>query len=512
MMCIASLVIIWSAHTRLSEHTTYHEDASLITTQKTASEVAGYIQDRHRLIGLFAKRRSKALWSLLNNPDDDALYQDILEELKEYFPSTYTLTVTSETGEARRIDFDNLMGQKCINDIQYYIKTGTQHIRIHPADIYHFDVITSFQHQGNKGILFVSFKTDMISKSLRQAEIPGHQLLVTLPIEEQLIEITTDGPRNVWMRDNYKLSQPEVEHILSTADVPDTEWQIADLHSPSLFSDYKTLILLQSNLIIAILFISALLFMALNHREIKRRQKAEQVKEEFLSIVSHELRTPLTAIRGAITLINNGATGELNSKTQSILTIADNNTHRLTSLVNDLLDVQKLESGQMKYKRKLVHPVEFIQNAVNSIHSSYFPAPWKININNSLDNELVFADSARMEQVIANIISNAIKYGSKKDNIDIGLSRKSDFVVISVTDYGSGISEETKDRIFDKFTQTKMTDNRHESGSGLGLYIAKVIVEYHGGKITYISTQGKGTTFFIQLPIITISKPGLSDD
>ena len=508
MMCIATLVIIWSAHTRISEHTGYHEDASLITTQKTASEVARYINDKQRLISLFATRNSNKLWTLLNTPDDDALYLHILEELKGYFPSAYTLTVTSETGEARRVDFDNLMGQKCINDIQYYIKTGTQNIRIHPADIYHFDVITSFYHQGNKGILFVSFKTDMISKSLRQAEIPGHQLLVTLPIEDQLIEITTDGPRNTLIRDNYKLRQDEFKRILSTADVLDTEWQIIDLQSPELFSDYKTLILLQSNLIIAILFISALLFMILNHREIKRRQKAEQVKDEFLSIVSHELRTPLTAIRGAITLINNGATGELNSKTQSILTIADNNTHRLTALVNDLLDVQKLESGQMKYKRKLVHPAEFVENAVNSIYSSYFPAPWKININNTLDNELVFADSVRMEQVVANIISNAIKYGSKKDNIDISLSHKNEFVVISVTDYGTGISEETKNTIFEKFTQTKMTDNRHDSGSGLGLYIAKVIIEYHGGKITYISVPGKGTTFFIQLPIITISKPG----
>ena len=506
MTCIATLVIIWSAHTRLSEHTTYHEDASLITTQKTASEVSGYINDKKRLIGLFATRRSHELWNLLQNPDNDDLYHEILEELMENFPSSFTFTVTNETGEIKRIDFDNLMGQKCINDIQYYIKTSTQNIRIHPSGIYHFDIITSFHHNDQKGILFVSFKTDNISKSLRQAEIPGHQLLVTLPIENQLIEITTEGARNLWVRDNYRLKQQEVDRILSTADVLNTEWQIVDLHIPTLFSDYKTLLLLQSNLIIAILFVSALLFMVLNHREIKRRQKAEQAKDEFLSIVSHELRTPLTAIRGAITLVNNGATGELNNKTQSILAIADNNTHRLTALVNDLLDVQKLESGQMKYKRKLIHPAEFIENAVNSIHSSYFPAPWKININNTLKNELVFADSSRMEQVIANIISNAIKYGSKKDNIDIGLSRKSEFVVISVTDYGSGINEETKNSIFEKFTQTKMTDNRHESGSGLGLYIAKVIIEYHGGKITYISSPGKGTTFYIQLPIISIKK------
>lgn len=506
MMCIATLVIIWPAHTRINEHYTYHEDASLITSKKTASEVANYLVEKKRHISLFAARKKAELWNSLLNPDDDQLYQDILSELQEHFPNIYTFTVTDEYGQAKRIDFDNLMGEKCINDIQYFIKTGSQNIRIHPANIYHFDIITSFTYKGNKGILFVSFKTDMISKFLKQAEIPGHHQMVTLPIESQLIEITSEGPRNIWIREDYRLSQQEIERILSTADVEGSEWQVIDMHEKNLFSDYKHLIVIQSNLVIAILAISALLFMALNHREIRRRRKAEAAKDDFLSIVSHELRTPLTAIKGAITLINNGATGELNAKTKSILTIADNNTHRLTSLVNDLLDVQKLESGQMKYKRKLVHPIEFIENAVNSIHSSYFPAPWKINIQNMLNNELVFADSSRMEQVISNIISNAIKYGSRKDNIDISLNRKNEYIVIAITDYGAGISEESKDKIFEKFTQSKMTDNRHETGSGLGLYIAKIIIEYHGGKITYISTPGKGTTFYIQLPIITLRK------
>jgi len=506
MMCIATLVIIWSAHTRMNEHSGYHEDASFITTQKTANEVSNYIREKKRLVHLFAERKSAELWQTLKKPDNDTIYNELLLELKAHFPSIFTFTVTDASGKASRTDFDHLMGKKCVNDLQHFIKTSQQNIRVHPADIYHFDIITDFKHNNQKGILFVSFSTEMISNSLRHAEIPGHQLILSLGLENNLIEVTSEGARNIWIRNDYHLSQKEIERILSTADVNQTEWQVVDMHIETLFSDHNRLIFIQSNLVIAILAVSALLFMILNHREIRRRQKAELVKDEFLSIVSHELRTPLTSIKGAITLIINGATGELNSKTRSVLTIADNNTHRLSSLVNDLLDVQKLESGQMKYKRKLVRPIEFVENAVDSIHSSYFPAPWKININNTLDKELIFADSLRMEQVIANIISNAIKYGSKKDNIDINLTRKNEFVIISVTDYGSGISEETKNQIFEKFTQTKMTDNRHETGSGLGLYIAKIIIEYHGGKITYLSSRGKGTTFYIQLPIITIKK------
>ncbi|MCK5336273.1 MAG: HAMP domain-containing histidine kinase [Gammaproteobacteria bacterium] len=504
MMCIAMLIIIWSAHTRITEHRQYHEDVSLITTQKTADDISYYIQERKRLIHLFAMRKSTELWSVLQNPDDNKPYNDILDELKAYFPGTFTYTVTNNKGESNLIDFDNLMGKKCLSDLNDFIKTDSQNIRIHPGQTYHFDIITRFRHKNNTGILFVSFNTDIISQSLLRAEIPGHLLLLTLPVENQLIEITSKGARNVWIRDSYQLTSDETGRILSQTEVENTEWAVIDLHDKTLLEEYKQSILIRGNLIIFILAISGLLFMVLNQHEIKRRQKAEAAKDEFLSIVSHELRTPLTAINGAITLINNGVTGELNEKTKSILSIADNNTHKLTLLVNDLLDVQKLESRQMKYRRKLINPIKFVESAVTDIQSGYFPESCSININNSLGNELVFADSTRMEQVINNIISNAVKYGSKKDNIDIKLSRKNGYVIIAITDYGDGINENTKDKIFEKFTQTKMTDNRHETGSGLGLYIVKMIIEYHGGKIAYLSTPGKGTTFYIQLPIVII--------
>lgn len=506
MMCIATLVIIWSAHTRISEHNTYHQNASYITTQKTANEIAYYLQEQKRHVKLFANSNSSKLWHTLENPDDEKAFHLIYKNLKQHLPDAFTFTVTSQRGEIKHIDFDNLIGQKCIDDIQSFIKTGKQDLRIHPAEIYHFDIITQFEHNDKQGIFFVSFKTDSISRTLAQTEIPGHQLLLTLEKENHLIEVTSKGNRNIWNRDNYKLNQSELNRMFSISDVNQTNWQVVDIENDKLFSEYKTLIYTQSNLVIAILAISALLFMVLNHREIRRRQKAEIVKDEFLSIVSHELRTPLTAIKGAITLINNGITGKINEKTKSIISIADNNTQRLTALVNDLLDVQKLESGKMKYKRKLVKPITFIENAVSSIQNSYCPAPWKINISNQLNQEMVFADSSRMEQVFVNILSNAVKYGSKKDNIDISMLRKNESIIISITDYGTGIREETKNQIFEKFTQSKMTDNRHESGSGLGLYIARIITEYHGGKITYISTPGKGTTFYVQLPIIIIKR------
>ena len=504
MMCIAASIIIWSSYTRINEHYQYHADTSIVTTQKTSDDVSFYIREKKRLIHLFAKRNSAKLWKSLQMPEDDELYQDLLDELTAYFPSAYAFTVTDNKGHFDRINFENIMGDKCINDLHQFIQTGEQSIRIHPAEIYHFDLITDFTHDNKSGVFFVSFNTDVISNSLLRAEIPGHLLLLSLPTENQLIEITSDGARNIWKRNDYRLNENETRRILSQAKVVGTEWSVVDLHDKALFKEYKQSILVLSYLIIFILAVASVLFMTLNHHEIRRRQKAENAKDEFLSIVSHELRTPLTAINGAITLINNGVTGELNEKTKSILTIADNNTHRLTLLVNDLLDVQRLESKQMKYMRQLVKPIVFVNSAITDIQSGYFPESCNINLNNTLNNELVFVDLARMEQVIENILSNAIKYGSKKGDIDINISRSNEFVIIAITDYGQGINEVKKNNIFEKFTQTKMTDNRHATGSGLGLYIVKMIIEYHAGKISYHSISGKGTTFYIQLPIVSI--------
>lgn len=506
MMCIAVLIIIWSAYTRITEHHQYHEGASSITTQQTADDFSYYIQEKKRLIHLFATRKSEALWNLLQNPDNDDAYTNILKELKSYFPNAFTFTITNHQGETSLVDFDSLMGEKCISDLHKFIKTDSQNIRIHPAETYHFDIITHFKHKNNEGVFFVSFNTNMISHSLLRAEIPGHLLLLTLPTENNLIEITSKGARNIWTRDNYQLTKDEIDRILSDTKVENTEWTVVDLHDEELLKEYRQSILIRSSLIIFILAVSGLLFMVLNHHEIKRRQKAEAAKDDFLSIVSHELRTPLTAINGAITLINNGMTGELTTKTKSMLRIANHNTHRLTLLVNDLLDVQKFESSQMKYRRKLIRPLEFVNDAVTDIKSGYLPELCKINIISSLDKELVFADRTRMEQVINNVLSNAVKYGSKKGDIDINLSRQNNFIMIAITNHGEGIDETTKNKIFEKFTQTKMTDNRHETGSGLGLYIVKMIIKYHDGSISYISTPGKGTTFYIQLPLVRIKK------
>lgn len=237
-------------------------------------------------------------------------------------------------------------------------------------------------------------------------------------------------------------------------------------------------------------------------RDITERKRIDKLKNEFISTVSHELRTPLTSIKGALGLINGGVLGELPSKTAEILKIAGNNTERLLLIINDILDIQKYESGQFVLNTAPVDVMTLVNQSIAE-NSAYGDA---YNVNFILTNELkdvkINADKNRLLQVMANLLSNAAKFSHENQNVEITLNSTSDNTVrISVKDFGQGIPEAFKSKVFERFTQFDSSDTRSKGGTGLGLSITKVIVEKHGGKIDFISEEGKGATFFIEIPI-----------
>lgn len=510
MLGIVTLIIIWYTHTRMDEHQTYHRTSGQNATQKTANEISHSIKETKRLLDFFASQHINELWKQAHNQSDQASYQQTLKKLKKVFPGFITFTVINNSGTSSYSDPNHLKTPDCIADLQTFLKKNQQQIRIHPAEPHHYSLISPFQNQHYSGFLIGSFSTEALAHTLLQSEITGHQLFITLPAHNNLIEVAPTGSRDSWERESYLLSADEKERIIASSPIDGTDWQVIDVLSERLFSDYIYRIIFQSNIIIVMLVIASLVIISLNRGEVKRRQKAEAVKDEFLSIVSHELRTPLTAISGALTLLESATHNKLAEGNQSLLNIALNNSQRLTTLVNDLLDVQKIESGHMSYSRKLTQPASFVEAAAQAVIKSKIEKHYKIDIKNDLDKELVFVDPDRMVQVVTNLLSNAIKYGTnsasdEEEIINVHLYLDGQSVFISVTDYGEGIKEENRNLIFEKFRQANMTDQRHSGGSGLGLYISKSIVNYHGGKIRYISTPGTGTTFYIQLPVITIT-------
>lgn len=246
--------------------------------------------------------------------------------------------------------------------------------------------------------------------------------------------------------------------------------------------------------------------------DISERKLIDKMKNEFISTVSHELRTPLTSIRGSLGLVTGGAAGELSERAAGLLSIAHRNTERLLLLINDILDLQKIESGNMPFDFKPMSLRDFIAEAIEANKPFAQEQHVNIQLNDQLSADVqILADQARLIQVMNNLLSNAAKFSPRDSTIDIDLSTQQHQVTIAVRDHGPGIPDEFRDKLFDKFTQSDASDSRHVGGTGLGLSISKLIAEKHNGTITYESTPGKGTTFFLHLSALDIH-PTLSQN
>lgn len=241
-------------------------------------------------------------------------------------------------------------------------------------------------------------------------------------------------------------------------------------------------------------------------RDITERKKIDRMKNEFVSTVSHELRTPLTSIRGSLGLLSGGAVGELPDEMQAMLQIASNNTDRLLLLINDILDMQKIESGQLAFTFKPINVMDLVEQAVgdNAAYAEQYAV--KLLITHRKDDVYVLGDQDRLMQVLSNLMSNAAKFSPADDTVELAVAQHGDALRISVTDHGQGIPEDFQHKLFHQFTQSDASDTRQKGGTGLGLSIVEAIINNHGGRIDYITRQGIGTTMFVELPIIQTSQ------
>jgi len=236
------------------------------------------------------------------------------------------------------------------------------------------------------------------------------------------------------------------------------------------------------------------------YSDITELQLVGRMKSEFVSIVSHELRTPLTSIRGAVALVANGAAGPTSPKIMRLMDLADRNAQRLAVLVDDILDMDKIECGKMRFDLQPQRLVPLLEQAI-AANVTYAPLH-RVNLSVPADTAqvLVNVDANRLLQVLANLLSNAAKFSPKHSSIELSVAHKGREVRVEVTDHGPGIAPEFQSKIFGKFCQGDAADNRVKNGSGLGLAISKAIVEQLRGLIGF-RTSAQGTTFFIELPI-----------
>ncbi|WP_051249345.1 response regulator [Inquilinus limosus] len=238
-------------------------------------------------------------------------------------------------------------------------------------------------------------------------------------------------------------------------------------------------------------------------RDMTERHRLDQLKNEFVSTVSHELRTPLTSIRGSLGLIVAGAAGPLPDKAKSLLEIAHKNSERLVGLVNDILDIEKIESGRMEFRHDRLEAAALVEQAVeaNQAYAAQHEAEYRIAARP--DTPLpVQGDADRLIQVLTNLLSNAAKFSPAGAAVEVAVEAVGRQVRVSVRDHGPGIPEEFRNRIFQRFAQADASDIRRKGGTGLGLSIAKAIVERHGGRIGFEPAEGGGTCFWFTLPLL----------
>lgn len=236
-------------------------------------------------------------------------------------------------------------------------------------------------------------------------------------------------------------------------------------------------------------------------QDITERKRIEQMKNEFVSAVSHELRTPLTAISGSLGLIAGGLLGELPGNIKNMLDIAHKNSLRLTVLINDLLDMEKLLAGKMDFHMRLQPLLPIVQQSIESNMSYASTFAVRLVLKADIEDVQVRLDAQRLQQVLANFISNAVKFSPHQGQVEVVVTREGDRVKIAVVDHGPGISPEFRERIFQKFSQADSSDSRRRGGTGLGLAISKAFVERMQGTIGFESEPGQGATFFARFPV-----------
>ncbi|MBC8498339.1 PAS domain S-box protein [Candidatus Bathyarchaeota archaeon] len=238
-------------------------------------------------------------------------------------------------------------------------------------------------------------------------------------------------------------------------------------------------------------------------RDVSREREVERMQSEFVALVSHELRTPLTSIEGYVDMLLDGDAGGLNKLQLDFLNVVKRNSDRLTTLVSDLLDVSRIESGSIKLRWETFDIKDLIKDVVGNLRSQFEAKGQRLSVDLRGGGSNVSGDVGRITQVFTNLLTNANKYTPEGGAVRVSSRRGDRRIEISIADTGIGLSSEDQARLFTKFFRSDDPSIRAIGGSGLGLWLSRSLVEMHGGEISFTSEVGKGSTFTVRLPLET---------
>ncbi|VAW90688.1 hypothetical protein MNBD_GAMMA21-1768 [hydrothermal vent metagenome] len=476
-----------------------HKNIADTTVKIVSKEISNFINEKQYLVNIFAEDHSAEIHQLVNEPENDVLKNKLSAIIQRALPDSFAFTLANEIGEPVLDDFSGNIGQTCISDMQLFLKSNKKRIRIHPnINLYHFDLISPWKWENNNGIFFVNFKVGKIANILKTTSPNGHELIIADKSRDYLIEIFENGPRNISIREDYRMKQKNKSRILSEFKIPNTQWTLLDMHEPVLFSSYFSGIYFRLGLVaLGFNLFFIVVFLVLIYLE-RRRVKSDRFKDEMFSLFSHDLRSPLVSILGGIGVLVKHPL--YNEQDRKLIHLVEENAKVMSNIVNDILDIQKLESNTMQYHFECHNIVALTKKTceLNHAYADKFDVSIEFkNIDNSL---LVDCDSQRFIQALTNLITNAIKHSPKHEIITLDVTKEDRTIIISVTDKGAGIPVGFQPHLFKKFSQSRKGHRHSINGTGLGLVIVKNIIQAHKGLVHFTTKPGE-TTFVIELPV-----------
>jgi PAS domain S-box-containing protein len=243
--------------------------------------------------------------------------------------------------------------------------------------------------------------------------------------------------------------------------------------------------------------------------DISALKASQRMKEEFITTISHELRTPLTSVLGSLGILMGTMKEQLPGQAQRLIAMAHSNSRRLVRLISDILDIEKIEAGKMTFEFERLNLADLVAHVIDDGKALAEQAQVDVCCEIYAEDTCVSGDADRLMQAFTNLLSNAIRFSRAGQSVQVVVDSHESMLTVKVRDQGPGIPEEFHDRIFNKFVQAGSPDGDSRGGTGLGLNIAKLIVQKHGGHIDFSSAAGQGTTFYIELPRVDCALRGV---
>ncbi|MEJ2360733.1 MAG: HAMP domain-containing sensor histidine kinase [Gammaproteobacteria bacterium] len=450
---VISLILSWVAYMRIHDFESNQKDIAHSTIERAGEDISNIIDENRRLVRLFASDEHAMIARLASNTDNLKLREQLQKKIKRFFPHSFAFTIADSHGNPLLDDFDGYIGDICIEDMRNMISTRKYAVRIHTNPyVYHYDSMATWH-----------------DKNRQRARI---------------------------------LDMVPVKHSM---------WHLTDLAEPGLFNQFRMRTYRTFGMIIVAFILIAVTFsIVLVHFE-RKRQQAESMRDEMLSLFSHDLRSPLIGIKGAMELLKEHSATIAQDKREHLYRLIHEYVMHMGRIVDDILDVYKLESGKMSFHFEKIPLSNLIKQAIAMVtgYAEQFNVQLEVN-NDTDDTLLVRVDQQRLIRCLTNLLTNALKFSPVGGTVVIRTSYKHGKAIIAIQDHGPGIPQSLQPHIFQKFVQSRKLQVHNLPSTGLGLTIVKYIAEAHGGRVYFETSPGNGTCFYLELPVVNNSDTSLT--